>query len=234
MRPFVPLIQLCNRRQILTLNQTNFSRYIKANMSTSTQDLGKPSDPYKEANLQKDVPLDEKVQDLGTFVEKCKFCMMATRIASSGLIVSRCMALAGKENNGVDFIFHANTESGKLDDLKSDSDINLGFLNSSGEWASISGKADVVTDREQIKKWYSESLKAWMGDLEDGKHDGGPEDPRICLIKVKAVTAQYATSRKGLIGSAVEFAKGVAAGNPPQLNKLRHLDEEEINQWRSK
>jgi len=203
-------------------------------MSASTTSMGRPADPYIEANLDKSATLEVKINDLVTFVEKCKFCMMATRIASSGLIVSRCMALAGKENNGVDYVFHANTESGKLDDLKSDPDINLGFLNSMGEWASISGKADVITDRDEIQKYYSPELKAWIGDLEDGKHDGGPSDPRICLIKVKAVTAQYAVSRRGIIGSAVEFAKGMAGGNPPQLNKLRYISEEEINQWRSK
>jgi len=200
---------------------------------TSNTDTGnKPADPYKAAN-QDNVSLDEKVHDLVGFVDKCKYCMMATRIASSGLIVSRCMALAGKENNDIDLIFHANYESGKTDDLKSDSDINLGFLNSFGEWASISGKAEVVLDRDEVKKYYSPGLKAWMGDLGDGKHDGGPEDPRICLIKVKTSTAQYAVSRKGVIGSTIEFARGVVQGEPPKINKLRQLDESEINQWRS-
>jgi Fe-S-cluster-containing dehydrogenase component len=52
-------------------------------------------DPYKAANLD-EAPLDEKVKDLITFVEKCKFCMMTTHDASSGILVSRCMALAGK------------------------------------------------------------------------------------------------------------------------------------------
>jgi hypothetical protein len=50
------------------------------------------------------------------------------------------------------------------------------------------------------------------------------------LIKVKAITAQYATSRKGVVGSAIEFAKGVATGEPPAVNKLRYLSEEEIQQ----
>jgi len=118
-------------------------------------------------------------------------------------------------------VFHANVESGKTDDLKADSDINLGFLNSYGEWASISGKAEVVTDRGQVEKFYSESLKAWIGDLGDGKHDGGPQDPRICLIKVKTITAQYAVAKKGVIGSTIEYAKGVVQGNPPSINKLR-------------
>lgn len=91
----------------------------------------------------------------------------------------------------------------------------------------------MVTDREEVRKHYSPALKAWIGDLGDGKHDGSPEDPRICLIKVKAVTIQYATSRKGVIGSAIEFAKGVASGEPPAVNKLRYLNEEELQQCKS-
>jgi general stress protein 26 len=127
-------------------------------------------------------------------------------------------------------LFHANSESGKTDDLKSDSDINLAFLNSSGEWASISGRADIVTDRETVKKYYSPALKAWIGDLGDGKHDGGPDDPRIIIIKVKAATAQYAISKRTTVGGLVELAKGVATGEAPDVNKLRHLSEAEVQQ----
>jgi len=202
-------------------------------MSFSNTDTGnKAADPYKEKNLE-NPSLKDKVEDLITFMDKCKFCMMTTRIESSGLLVSRCMALAAKEGNGVDLVFHSNTESGKTDDLASDSDINIGFLNSSGEWASISGKASVDTDRVDVKKYYSPALKAWIGDLGDGVHDGGPDDPRICIIRVKTVTAQYAISKRTMIGGLVEVAKGVATGESPSVNKLRHLDEAEVAQWRS-
>lgn len=81
-----------------------------------------------------------------------------------------------------------------------------------------------------MKKFYSPALKAWLGDLGDGTHDGGPEDPRICLIRVKAVTAQYAVSSKTAIGGFVEFAKGVATGEAPAVNKLRQLSEQELTQ----
>ncbi len=53
----------------------------------------KPADPYKATNLT-DPDLKEKVQDLVSFMEYCKFGMMTTRIESSGLLTSRCMALA--------------------------------------------------------------------------------------------------------------------------------------------
>jgi len=84
-----------------------------------------------------------------------------------------------------------------------------------------------------VHKYYSPALKAWIGDLGDGKHDGGPDDPRVVVIKVKSQTIQYAVSRHTAIGGAIEFAKGVITGEAPQVNKLRHLDESELQQARS-
>ena len=65
-------------------------------MSFSNADTGdKPADPYKEKNYQ-EVPLKEKVEGLVQFITNCKFGMMTTRIADTGLLTSRCMALAAK------------------------------------------------------------------------------------------------------------------------------------------
>ncbi len=135
-----------------------------------------------------------------------------------------------QEDNNTTFLFHSNTESGKTDDLDSDNDVNLAFLTPSGEWASISGRSTITTDRETVRKYYSPALKAWLGDLGDGTHDGGPEDPRICVIKVKAVTAQYAVSKRTYVGQMAQVAKGIATGDSPDVNKLRYLSEEEIQQ----
>ncbi|KAL8878666.1 MAG: hypothetical protein Q9192_008394 [Flavoplaca navasiana] len=203
-------------------------------MSFSNADTGdKPADPYKEVN-KTEPGLKEKVEDLVNFIESCKFGMMTTRIESSGLLVSRCMALAAKEGGGIDLLFHTNTESGKTDDLKSDPKINIAFLNPTGEWASISGEADIVVDRDVVRKYYSPTLKAWLGDLEDGKHDGGPEDPRIGVIKVLAKTATYAIATKTMLGRGAEIVKGTVTGNAPNVNKLRELAEEELMEckWR--
>jgi len=201
-------------------------------MSFSNAETGdKPADPYTDKNKQ-EPSLKEKIDDLVAFEDKCKFCMMTTN-SQEGVLASRCMALAAKEGNGVDLIFHTNTESGKTDDLEANPDINIGFLNNSGEWASISGKAEIITDREKVRAYYSPALKAWIGDLGDGKHDGGPEDPRIAVIKVNSTTVQYATSGKTALGSAIELAKGVVTGEAPAVNKLRHLSEEELKSVRS-
>jgi len=199
----------------------------------SNTDTGsKPADPYTAKN--KDEPsLSEKVEDLSNFISAAKFGMMTTHTKESDLLVSRCMALAAKESGGIDLIFHTNTESGKTDDISSDSAINIAFLNSYGEWASISGKASILTDRATVKKYYSPALKAWLGDLGDGKHDGGEEDPRIGVIRVEAKTVTYQVVRKTMIGRAVEMVQGVVTGEAPAVGKLREITESEISEWRS-
>ncbi|KAF4620197.1 hypothetical protein G7Y89_g14625 [Cudoniella acicularis] len=124
-------------------------------MPFSNTDTGsKPADLYKATNID-ELSLKEKVEDLTDFISGCKFGIMTTRDASSGALISRCMALAGKvtspfiipftshnketqsnisqENGGIDLLFHTNTESGKTDDISSDPHINMPFLNSSGE-----------------------------------------------------------------------------------------------------
>ncbi|KAL2015660.1 hypothetical protein VTK56DRAFT_5059 [Thermocarpiscus australiensis] len=193
----------------------------------------KHADPYKEANLDTGVTLEQKIQDLSAFMSHCKFALMTTRDAKSGNLVSRCMALAAQETGGIDLLFHTNTESGKTDDLASDSHINIGFLNNSGEWASVSGTASIVTDRSLIKKHYSPQLKAWLGDLGDGVHDGGENDPRLGIIRVKMVTAHYSISSKNVIGKVAEIAQGTVTGKPAAVNKLREISEDEVKQWRS-
>ncbi len=138
-----------------------------------------------------------------------------------------------QESGGVDYLFHTNTESGKTDDLDSDSHVNISFITPMGSWASISGTAAVLTDREIVKKYYTPTLKAWVGDQGDGKHDGSENDPRIGVIKVKAVTATYALPKGWSVARGVEIVKGTITGETADVSQLREINEQEISQWRS-
>jgi general stress protein 26 len=217
--------------------------------NTSTGD--KPADPYKEANKDDSPTVAERVEDLSKFMDSCKFSMMTTRDSATNHLVSRCMALAAKvsffrcsllqlmqlnptqETGGIDLLFHTNTESGKTDDLAADPHINLAFLDSTGQWASISGSAEILTDRELVRKHYSPALKAWVGDLGDGKHDGSAEDPRIGIIRVRMNTATYSLAGKNFVSRVVDVAKGAATGKPAAVNKLREISAAEVTQWRA-
>lgn len=126
-----------------------------------------------------------------------------------------------------------NTESHKTDELSADKHTNISFYDNSGQWASIAGEASIETDREVVKKYYSPTLKAWMGDLGDGVHDGSENDPRIAVLKVKTSSITYAVTDKTVIGRAAEVAKGTVTGEPAGVNKLREISESEIQQWRA-
>lgn len=106
---------------------SNTSQHFTTNTTTPSS-TSKPMDPYTTANADNmNVSLKEKVEDLMTFVTDTKYGMMTTRQDRSGLLVSRCMALADKEG-GVDLIFHTNTETGKTDELHSDPHVNMSFI----------------------------------------------------------------------------------------------------------
>ena len=97
----------------------------------------------------------------------------------------------------------------------------------------MSGTSGVITDRAVVEKYYSPALKTWLGDLGDGKHDGGPQDPRIGIIKVEAKTITYAIARGNFVSRGVEMVTGAITGNAAQVNKLREINEDEIKQYRS-
>ncbi|KAI2624596.1 pyridoxamine 5'-phosphate oxidase [Hypomontagnella submonticulosa] len=199
--------------------------------NTNTGD--KPSGPYYNKNIDTDATLKEKVEALAKFVSSCKFGMMTTRDATTGKLVSRCMAVAGKEGGDIDLTFTTNTESHKTDELKADKHTNISFCDSSGQWASFAGDASIETNRDIVKKYYSPTLKAWLGDLGDGVHDGSANDPRIGVLKVRTSSVTYAITDKSIIGRAAEVAKGTMTGEPARVNKLREISEKEVQQWRA-
>ena len=71
-----------------------------------------------------------------------------------------------------------------------------------------------------------------MGDLGDGKHDGGPDDPRIGVIRVKSETVTYGVTGKNILSRAYEVAKGVATGETPGYMRVRDLTKEQLEEVR--
>lgn len=109
----------------------------------------------------------------------------------------------------------------------------MSFMNASGEWASVAGIATVETDRALVKKYYSDFLKTWVGDLGDGVHDGSANDPRIGVIRLKMETATYSLVAKNIISRAVEVVQGAVTGKPAEINKIREISEADVKTWRS-
>jgi general stress protein 26 len=146
--------------------------------------------------------------------------------------VGRSMATA--KRTGPDFLFLANQHSQKFSDLSSNKEVQLTFQDSkTQDWASISGTATTVSNNDpRIKDVWSNGVKAWFGDLGDGVHTGGPEDPRMALIEVKAKYITYWLHEVGTLGFVKEVAGAALTGNVANTGVLRELKEAEIEQAR--
>lgn len=97
----------------------------------------------------------------------------------------------------------------------------------------MSGRATIETDRSLVAKHYSPALKAWLGDLGDGIHDGSEKDPRIGVIRVKMVSTTYSLVSKNIFSRAVEVAQGAVTGKPASVNNLREISEADVRSWRA-
>lgn len=129
--------------------------------------------------------------------------------------------MAVSKRVGPDFIFLAKKNSQKSKDLEHSKDVQIMFHNSGLKgWVSIAGTAVTVSDRDpRIKELYSKGLRAWFGDLGDGKHDGGPKDPKLALIEVKSRYVAYWKATVGTLGFVREV--GVAGVMGQVANKGR-------------
>ena len=115
--------------------------------------------------------------------------------------------------------------------MVNDSRVNLSFLTpATGEWASVSGEAYIVTDHNLVARYYKPSLKNWFGDLKDGTHDGSESDPRIGLLKVVVTEGSYAIVDEGHLGLEIEAYEMKEDGKIPRINRQGKLSCAELNE----
>jgi general stress protein 26 len=168
----------------------------------------------------------KKLEELYELLEGMDTAMMTTR-RPDGYLVSRPMATQ-KHERDADLWFVTNVDSDKLDELRDDPHINLAYYdNDSREWVSVSGRATISDNRAKIRELYAADWRAWFGD-EGGARDGGPDDPRIRLIFVDALTVVYLKSDRPRPLVLFDVAKGIITGEPPRMGELRRVSEAEL------
>ena len=93
----------------------------------------------------------------------------------------------------------------------------------------MSGRAILSRDRDLIDDLYHPSWRAWLGDLGDGRRDGGPHDPRIALILVEADSVVYSKTDKPMPLVLFHVVKSMITGETPDVAALRHLGRNELD-----
>lgn len=143
--------------------------------------------------------------------------------------------MAVSKRVGPDFLFLSNKHSAKFADIAKNPTVQITFQNNSNQdWVSVSGEAVVASNSDpRIKELYAKPIKAWFGDLGDGVHTGGPEDPRMALIEVKAKYVVYWKSTVTKLGMVKEIAQATLMGSVATNGVLRTMGEADIEKARS-
>lgn len=169
---------------------------------------------------------EEKLATLYELITDIAIAMFTTRRAD-GRMVSRPMATQ-KRSEGADLWFVTARDSEKLDEIRFDPHVNLGYLNSKTmEWVSVSGKARVVDDRAKIRELWAPDWRAWFGD-DGGAKDGTADDPRMILIGVTVEIAVFLEVNKPRPVVLFELVKGMLTGKPPHAGETQRIEGDEM------
>jgi general stress protein 26 len=174
----------------------------------------------------KNTTTEKKLEELHDLIDDMEVALMTTR-RPDGMLVTRPMATQ-EATPHADLWFVTNVETDKVDELRHDPHVNLGYYDhGSKEWVSVSGTAAITQDRQRIRELHAPDWKAYFGD-EGGARDGGPDDPRIALILVEAHSVTYMKAEFSRPRMLFEVAKGMVTGLKAELGRTEHLAADEL------
>jgi len=175
----------------------------------------------------KSAPASQKIEEMYDLIKEIEIAMLTTQRAD-GRLVSRPMSTQ-KPDSIADLWFVTDGDTHKLEEIQNDSQVNLSYYNNkSREWVSVSGRASLSRDRNEIRRLYQPDWKIWMGD-EGGDRDGGPDDPRLVLILIDAESVMYMVSHKPKPVVLFEIVKALVTGDTPDIGEERKISGRELS-----
>lgn len=142
----------------------------------------------------------KKIQEL---VEAANICLFATQLTQIPLSV-RPMSTSKVDEEGYIWFFSKN-DSDKNEHILEDDQVQLLYSNnSSSEYLSLYGHAEIVRDRNKIEELWTPIAKAWFTE--------GKEDPSITLLKITPKEGHYWDTKNGKVISLIKIAVSVITG----------------------
>jgi general stress protein 26 len=128
---------------------------------------------------------------------------MLTTFDASGELHSRPMASQGLDDGGR-LTFVTSRDSALVTEATS-APVNVSFADiGKNAYVSVSGHAQLDTNREAIRAFWKPEFNAWF--------DGGIDDPNVALLRVSIASGEYWKTPGGPLTKLAEFAKA-ATGN---------------------
>ncbi len=142
----------------------------------------------------------EKIKHLAEEADICHFVTALSKIPLS----TRPMSTQKVDENGCIW-FMSDKNSSKNKEIQTDKHVQLFYSNqSSSEYLSVLGNAEIVFDKKLIDEMWTAVAKAWFTE--------GKDDPNISLIKVTPLEGYYWDTKNNKMISLIKIAASVITG----------------------
>jgi len=155
----------------------------------------------------------EKLREL---IKEIDFCMLTT-VDEDNNLHSRPMSLNSEVDKQGNLWFFTYGTSHKVSELTRSPKCNASFAKPEhNRFVSISGEAELVTDKQKINELWKPELKAWF--------PKGTDEPDIALLRVEIQKAEYWDNPSSTVGQAVSFVSALFKGEQVDVGENKKLD----------
>jgi general stress protein 26 len=156
---------------------------------------------------------DSHVAELKAKIKNVHFAMFTT-VDQRGHLTSHPMTNQQIDEAG-SFWFYTSTATRLWENIAHQPEVNLSFAEPGDSlYVSVSGWAERVVDREQIRALWSPMAAAWF--------PHGADDPHVVLVRVRPHAAEYWDAGSSKMVQMFEMAKAVLTGSTPQVDPGEH------------
>lgn len=149
---------------------------------------------------------EEAVAKLRDLIKKIDFAMLTTA-DDDGTLRSRPMSTNGEIEFDGDLWFFTHASSHKVEEIERRPQVCASFADPGKQnYVSMSGRAELVRDKNKIKELWKPELKAWF--------PAGPDDPEVALLKIHVSKAEYWDAPSSLVAHVFGLVKATVTGTP--------------------
>lgn len=145
----------------------------------------------------------ENIKKLKELLSHSRICMLSTYTNSEG-IHTRPMAFQQLEDDGAIWFF-TNEYSPKMEEISVNHEVSISFSNESqSNYVVLKGQARLSKDKAKMEELFNPMVKVWFPE--------GLDDPKMALINVEVVSAEYWDNTSSTMVMLFHVAKSLVTG----------------------
>lgn len=155
----------------------------------------------------------EKLREM---IKDIDFCMLTT-VDENNDLHSRPMSLNREVDETGHLWFFTEASSHKVAEVNRSPKCNVSFAApDDNRYVSITGTAELVTDRRKIRELWKPILQAWF--------PKGVDDPDLALLRVDIEKAEYWDSPSSKVSQVVSFVSALVSGESVGWGENKKID----------